>query len=86
MRETQITKSFKFAHEEFFIGEHGDGRGTVFSVDIRHLEEVEVRGENPFGGRGTLEFSDQARVSPEAAALDGGKKISGRRRRVCGAA
>ena len=79
-------KGFEFAHEEFFVGEDADGGGAVLGVDVGHLEEVEVRGENPFGGRGTLEFSDQARAGCEAAALDCGEKISRRRRRLCGAA
>ena len=39
-------------------------------VEVCHLEEVEVRGENPFGGRGAFEFSDQARAESEAAALE----------------
>jgi hypothetical protein len=58
----------------------------MLSVDVRYLEEVEVWSKDPFGGRGTLEFSDQAGVSPEAAALYCGEKISRQRRRVCGEA
>jgi hypothetical protein len=47
-------KGFEFAHEEFFIGQDADGGGAVLGVDVGDLEEVEVRGENPFGGRGSL--------------------------------
>ena len=36
-----------------------DGRRAVLSIDVCNLEEVKVRSKDPFGGRGTLEFSDQ---------------------------
>jgi hypothetical protein len=49
----------------------------MLSVDVRYLEEVEVWSKDPFGGRGTLEFSNQTGGSPEAAALYCGEKISG---------
>ena len=43
-------QGFEFALKEFFVGENGDGSGAVLGVDIRHLEEVEVRGEDSLGG------------------------------------
>src|SRR6266496_2018396 len=89
IRMTQFVKCFQFAHEKFFIGEHRNGRCSVLGINVCYFEEVEVRGENPFGGRGALEFSDQPHPHPlslqereVAAALEGGEKISRCRRRV----
>jgi hypothetical protein len=42
-----------------------------------------MRGENPFGWRSPLEFSDQARAESDPAALDRSEKIPWCRRRLC---
>ena len=44
----QFAQGFEFAHEEFFISQHADGGGSVLGVDVCHLEEVEVRGEDSY--------------------------------------
>jgi hypothetical protein len=62
------------------------------SIDVSHVEEVEVRSEDAFGGRGALEFGDEARNSPHLWPLsrgergNGSEKISGSRSGLCGAA
>ena len=60
---------------EAWVGQAGDGSGTVGDVGLREADRVEVGGQQPAGGRGLLDLRDE----PDAAAGEGAGQVQGGR-------